>query len=174
MEPCRRYLLAELNALPRAEFVRRIGPVFENSVWIAEETWPRRPFMDLAQLHRAFCETVRGAEAKKQLALIRAHPDLVGRAALAGTLTPESTREQAGAGLNRLTPGEIAAFQTLNQAYREKFRFPFIICARLNKKEAILNGLRARLDNSRANEIKTALAEIEKIAYLRLQDIVRI
>ena len=153
--------------------MRIVGPVFEASPWIAEETWPRRPFADLVRLHRALCETVRGVVEKRQLALIRAHPDLVGRAALAGTLTPESNREQASAGLDRLTAGEIATFQRLNEAYRGKFGFPFVICARLNKKEAILSGFHARLQHSQADEIKSALAEIEKIAYLRLADIVQ-
>ena len=169
----RRWPLAELNALTLAEFVGIVGPVFEDSPWIAEETWARRPFEDPAQFHRALCETVRGASEEKQLALIRAHPDLVCRAALAGTLTPESNREQASAGLDRLTASEIATFQRLNEAYRGKFGFPFVICARLNKKEAILNGFRARLQHSQAEEIKSALAEIEQIAYLRLADIVQ-
>ncbi len=151
-----------------------VGSVFESSPWIPEETWLRRPFEDLDQLHRAFCETVGSAGKEKQLALIRAHPDLVGRAALAGTLTPVSNREQESARLNTLRPDEIATFKELNQAYREKFGFPFVICARLNKKEVILSAFPPRLRNSREEEIKTALAEIEKIAYLRLQDIVRI
>ena len=169
----RAYSLNELNSFSREEFVRFVGPVFENSPWIAEETWSSRPFADLAQLHRALCETIRGATEEKHLTLVRAHPDLVGRAALAGTLTPESNREQASAGLDRLTASEIATFKELNQAYREKFGFPFVICARLNKKEAILNGFHARLQHSQAEEINSALAEIEKIAYLRLQDIVQ-
>ena len=104
--------------------------------------------------------------------LINAHPDLVGRAALQGTLTPESTGEQASAGLNRLTAEETALFQTLNQSYRDKFGFPFVICARLNKKEAILVGFRTRLEHSRDTEIKTALEEIAKIARLRLEDLI--
>ena len=169
----RRCPLTKLNALTQAEFVGIVGPVFESSPWIAEEAWPKRPFADLAQLHRALCETVGRASGEKQLALIHAHPDLVGRAAVAGTLTPESNREQASAGLDRLTASEIATFKELNEAYRGKFGFPFVICARLNKKEAILNGFHARLQHSRAEEIKSALAEIEKIAYLRLADIVQ-
>ena len=169
----RRCPLTKLNALTQAEFVGIVGPVFESSPWIAEEAWPKRPFADLNQLHRALCETVRGAGEQKHLTLIRAHPDLVGRAALAGTLTAESNREQASAGLNGLTSAEIATFQEMNRAYREKFGFPFVICARLNKKEAILIGFHERLQHSRAEEIKSALAEIEKIAYLRLADIVQ-
>jgi len=99
--------------------------------------------------------------------MIRAHPDLVGRAAL----TAESAREQAGAGLNQLSPEEIALFQRHNAAYREKFGFPFVICARLNKKEAILAGFERRLPHSREQEIQAALEEIFKIAELRLRDL---
>jgi len=162
--------LAQLNSRSRDEFVRIVGPVFEHSPWIAEAAWLKRPFASMEELHRALCQTVANAGEQKQLALIRAHPDLVGRVALAGTLTPESTREQASAGLDALTPEEIAAFQKSNAAYREKFGFPFVICARLNKKEAILSGFRIRLSHSREQEIETALEEIFKIASLRLQD----
>src|SRR5438477_3661073 len=166
MEPERRYDLAELNSLSREEFVRIIGPVFENSPWIAEATWPRRPFAHFDQLHFALCDTMRDAGEEKQVALIRAHPDLVGRAALAGTLSSASNREQASAGLDRLTPDEIAAFQQDNEAYRGKFGFPFVICARLNKKGAIVAGFKRRLQNSREQEVKTALEQIGQIAYL--------
>jgi OHCU decarboxylase len=153
--------------------MRVVGPVFEHSPWIAEETWPKRPFGDLERLHEALSDTVRKAGEERQLALIRAHPDLVGRAALAGTLTAASTSEQANAGLDKLSAEEIAAFQKHNAAYREKFGFPFVICARLNKKEAILKAFPLRLEHSHAEEIKTALEEIGKIAYLRLRDIVQ-
>ncbi len=162
--------LAQLNSLSGEEFVRIVGPMFEHSSWIAEAASVKRPFASMEELHRALCQIVANAGEEKQLALIRAHPDLVGRAALAGTLTPESTREQASAGLGALTPEEIAAFQKSNAAYQEKFGFPFVICARLNRKEAILNGFKIRLNNSREQEIKTALEEISKIAWLRLQD----
>ncbi|MDB6056812.1 MAG: uraD [Verrucomicrobiales bacterium] len=167
-----RYSFAQLNALSAADFTRIIGPVFEHSPWIAEATASKRPFENLDQLHRALCETVRTAPVEKQLALIQAHPDLVGRAALAGTLTTESTKEQASAGLGNLSPAEIAVFQKQNTAYREKFGFPFVICARLNKKEAIIAGFERRLRNDRNEEIKTALEEIFKIADLRLRDLV--
>jgi OHCU decarboxylase len=115
---------------------------------------------------------VNAAGLDRQLTVIREHPDLVGRAALAGTLTRESTGEQASAGLNRLSPDEIALFQKQNDAYKNKFNFPFVICARLNKKEAILAGFERRLKNSREQEIKTALEEILKIAELRLRDLI--
>ena len=162
----------ELNICSREEFVREVGPVFEHSPWIAEVASARRPFADLEFMHQALCETVRAAGTEKQLELIQAHPDLVGRAALAGTLTSQSTSEQAAAGLDRLTEAEIDSFQQFNRSYRGKFGFPFVICARLNKKEAILNGFRTRLEHSREEEIETALGEIYKIAYLRLRDIV--
>jgi 2-oxo-4-hydroxy-4-carboxy-5-ureidoimidazoline decarboxylase len=164
--------LPELNALDRDSFVTLIGPVFEDSPWVAKETWEKRPFANLAELHSALCQTVRDADDERHLALIRAHPDLVGRAAQAGTLAPASAAEQAGAGLNQLSASEISEFQRLNAAYRQKFGFPFVICARLNKKEAILTGFRVRLPNDRSAETQTALEEISKIAYFRLQDIV--
>lgn len=163
--------ILQLNQFGQPEFVRVVGPVFEHSPWIAEATWAKKPFADLGQLHAALCETVKAAEEEKQLALICAHPDLVGRLALAGQLTRESTTEQASAGLDKLTPEEVALFQQNNAAYKEKFGFPFIICARLNKKEAILNGFKIRLENSREQEIQTALVEIFKIAELRLRDL---
>jgi OHCU decarboxylase len=164
--------LLQLNQFDRAEFVRVIGPVFEHSPWIADETWARRPFASVEKLHAQLCETVNTAGQEKQLALICAHPDLVGKLALAGRLTKESTNEQASAGLTRLTPEEIALFQKQNDAYKNRFNFPFVICARLNKKEAILAGFAQRLNNSRDLEIKTALEEIFKIAELRLRDLI--
>lgn len=165
--------LTQLNSLSRDGFIHVIGPVFEHSPWIAEATWARRPFASVEALHAALCETVRGAGEEKQLALIRAHPDLVGKLALAGQLTKESTNEQSSAGLDRLSAEEVEWFHTNNAAYKAQFGFPFIICARLNKKEAMLNGFKVRLQNSREQEVKTALEEIGKIAYLRLQDIVQ-
>jgi 2-oxo-4-hydroxy-4-carboxy-5-ureidoimidazoline decarboxylase len=164
--------LFQLNKFNQADFTRSVGPVFEHSSWIAENTWAKQPFATVEDLHAALCHTVRAASQEKQLALIRAHPDLVGRAALAGTLTRESTGEQASAGLNALSPAEIALFQKQNAAYREKFGFTFVICARLNKKDAILAGFERRLQNSPEQEIQAALGEIFKIAWLRINDVV--
>jgi OHCU decarboxylase len=167
-----RFSLTELNRLSAADFVRRVGPVFEHSPWIAEAAWPQKPFHNVEHLHRALCETVKNSGAEKQLALIRAHPDLVGKLALAGQLTNESTSEQASADLDRLSPDEVALFQKNNAAYQAKFGFPFVICARLNKKAAILAGFEARLKNSREQEMAAALTEIFKIAELRLGDLI--
>jgi OHCU decarboxylase len=167
-----RFDITQINLLNQAEFVRVIGPVFEHSPWIAEMAWASRPFASVESLLARVCEIVRHSGNERQLLLIRAHPDLVGRLALAGSLTPESNREQSSAGLDVLTPGEVVQFQTNNALYREKFGFPFVICARLNKKEAILSGFRVRLENSRETEIQVALAEIFKIAELRLRDLI--
>lgn len=158
--------------MEQAEFVRMVGPVFEHSPWIVEAAWERKPFANGANLHAVLCEVVKNSGEAKQLALIRVHPDLVGRAALAGTLTRESTGEQASAGLNQLSPEEIRLFQEHNAAYKGKFDFPFVICARLNKKEAILSGFERRIKNTREQEVKTALEEIFKIAELRLRDLI--
>jgi OHCU decarboxylase len=163
--------LSQLNQLSQSEFVRVVGPVFEHSPWIAESAWLKKPFADVEMLHRDLCKIVRNAGEERQLALIQAHPDLVGRLALTGQLTRESTTEQASAGLNQLRPDEVALFQQNNAAYKDKFGFPFIICARLNKKEAILDGFTVRLKNSREQEIQAALEEIFKIAELRLRDL---
>src|SRR5260221_358318 len=116
MDPTTAHLL---NRISREDFVRIIGPAFEHSPWIAEATWVKRPFETLEHLHAALCDAVKNSEEARQLDLIRAHPDLVGRAALAGSLTSASTAEQATAGLNRLTTDEIALFQKYNEAYRD-------------------------------------------------------
>ncbi len=165
--------ISQLNQLSQKDFVRSIGPVFEHSPWIVETTFSQKPFPNFENLFRALCETVKNSNEKKQRALIRAHPDLVGKFALAGQLTKESTNEQASAGLNSLSPEEIDLFQKQNAAYKNKFGFPFVICARLNKKAAILAGFETRLKNSSEQEIKTALEEIFKIAELRLRDLIR-
>jgi len=163
--------LAQLNQLPQAAFTAALGHLFEHSPWVAEEAWRKRPFRDAAHLHAGLCATLRAAPADRQLALIRAHPDLAGRLAQQQKLTAESAREQASAGLDHLTDAELAEFTRNNAAYQAKFAFPFVICARLNAKAAILAAMTARLRNEPPVERDTALAEIEKIAWLRLKDL---
>jgi 2-oxo-4-hydroxy-4-carboxy-5-ureidoimidazoline decarboxylase len=170
--PLKRYGLKVLNGLSQVHFVRVVGPVFEDSSWIAEQTWAHRPFETGGALHRALCNTVLAADQASKLALIRAHPDLAGKAAKTGRLTAASTREQASGGLDTLAPEEAARFDQYNRAYREKFGFPFVICVRQNRKEAVLAGFERRLPNSPEQEIETALAEIFKIAELRLDDLI--
>src|SRR5882762_4739788 len=148
----------ELNALGREEFTRVLAPVFEHSPWVAARTANKRPFGDRADLHAALCETVMKASDDEKLALIRAHPDLVGR----DLLTAESKSEQASARLGEPSSEEIERFREYNARYRERFGFPFVICARLNKKQAILDAFPIRLQNSREKEMETALGEIFK------------
>jgi 2-oxo-4-hydroxy-4-carboxy-5-ureidoimidazoline decarboxylase len=162
----------EVNRLGEDEFVARFGGVFEHSSWVAEEAWRERPFDGLSDLHGAFLRAMYDAPLERQLALIRAHPDLAEKTAIAGELTPESAREQASASLDRLTPEEYEDFHRLNTAYRQKFGFPLIIAVREHTKGAILADAGARLKHSRPEEIETALGEIAKIARLRLQDLV--
>lgn len=164
--------LQELNALGESEFVTLVGPVFEGSPWVAERTWPTRPFEGIDDLRDSLCQRVYEANEEEKLALIRAHPDLAGRAAREGALTPESTTEQAGAGLDRLADEEFAPFSRMNEDYRARFGFPFVICVGENTKESILASFAARLENDREREVETALAEICKIARLRLCDLV--
>ena len=161
--------LATLNALAGMDFITLAGPVFEHSPWVAEAVVEQRPFPNLEALHSAMCGAVREASAEQQLALIRAHPDLVGRA----VLTAESQGEQAASGLLDLRPDEVALFNRYNREYQARFGFPFVICARLNKKDSILAAFPQRLKNGPDTERATALEEIFKIARLRLNDLIR-
>ena len=164
--------LRHLNECSQEEFVLICGPLFEHSPWIARETFAHRPFESLDTLHKALVTTVNAATIDEQVKLIAAHPDLVGRMARQGKLTRESSAEQAAAGLELLDDDEIAAFDHYNAVYRERFGFPFVICARENKKDTILRAFPVRLAQSRPQEIATALTEIGKIARLRLLDAV--
>ncbi len=167
-----KYTIEEVNGLDQGEFVSRFGALYERSPWVAEAAWRERPFAGPAELHEAFVKAMHEAPRERRLALIRAHPDLAGKVALAGELTAESAREQTSAGLDRLTPEEYEDFQRLNSAYRDKFGFPFIVCVREHSKETILASAAARLGHSRPEEVETALGEIAKIAHLRLGDLV--
>jgi OHCU decarboxylase len=160
-----------INELDRDAFVERYGPLFEHSPWVAEAAWSDRPFADREQLYEALVAAMHAAPRERKLALIRAHPDLAGKAAIEGTLTDSSRREQAAAGLDRLTPDEYDAFTRLNAAYRDRFGFPFVVCAREHTKESILRVASERLSNSEDEEIRVALEEIAKIARLRLEDL---
>jgi OHCU decarboxylase len=161
--------LAELNAFEDAEFTRIVGPVFEHSPWIAARTASQRPFSSRQALHAALMATIRKAAEDEKLGLIRAHPDLIGDS----QLTVASQAEQASAGLDDATAEEATRFREYNRQYRDRFGFPFVICARLNKKEAIAQAFPVRLRNTREQEIEIALQEISKIADLRLQDLVQ-
>jgi OHCU decarboxylase len=161
-----------VNRLSREGFVEHFGGLYEHSPWVAEQAYGGRPFNGFDGLHGAMVRAVEAAPEGPRMALILVHPDLAGRAAMAGELTPESKWEQASAGLDGLSPGEHREFHRLNDAYKEKFGFPLIFAVREHTKETILAGAQRRLEHSRPEEIETALAEISKIARLRLEDLV--
>lgn len=158
--------LAEVNALDEAAFVARFGALFEHSPWVVERAATLRPFDDLLG---GLMSAVYRASPEEQLALIRAHPELAGKAAIDRTLTDASAAEQASAGLDRLTPAEYARFHALNHAYSARFGFPFIICVRLTDKAGILAAIESRLENDRDAEISTALGQIGEIVRLRIE-----
>jgi 2-oxo-4-hydroxy-4-carboxy-5-ureidoimidazoline decarboxylase len=164
--------LQHINALGEDAFVQALAGLFEGPPWIVAQAWPLRPFRSRSQLYQALCTIMYQASQEQQVALLRAHPDLVGRAALAGTLSPASTAEQAAAGLDRLTAEEVAAFQRSNLEYYVRFDFPFVICARENKKDSILLGFAERLHHTRDQEITIALGEVARICALRLCDMI--
>ena len=150
----------------------RFGGVFEESPWIAREAWERRPFGSVDELHAAMVWVVEHSPRSARIELIRAHPDLAGKAAIAGALTPESTREQAAAGLDRLTPAQYERLTDLTAAYRERFGFPFVVCAREHTADSIIAAAEERIRKQPEEEERTAVSEIAKIARLRLADLV--
>ncbi|MGB6220412.1 2-oxo-4-hydroxy-4-carboxy-5-ureidoimidazoline decarboxylase [Haloferula sp.] len=164
--------LSKLNDFSRHDFVNLLGGIYEHSPWIAEAAHSHAPFESIDTLLATLRETVDTAPTDKQLALIRAHPDLGGKLARAGALTAESTREQAGLGLDRLSDDEFEQLTDLNTRYRERFGFPFIICARLTTKDGVIKSFTSRLNNTATQEVTEALQQIHHIARLRLEDLV--
>ncbi len=160
--------LDELNRGDKAAFVSALGDIFEHSPWIPEAAYASRPFANIRDLQNALNGAVLGAGNGRQVALIQAHPDLAGKAALEGTITADSKLEQTGAGLDRLTEVEFASFQRLNKLYRAKFGMPFVVCVRRHGTDSILQQFERRLQNDSAAELQSALAEILRIAALRL------
>jgi 2-oxo-4-hydroxy-4-carboxy-5-ureidoimidazoline decarboxylase len=164
--------LAQINRMAASDFSQAFGRVFEHSPWIAERALARRPFASIEALHAAMCAVVREASADEQLALLRAHPALAGREAIAGELTPESTREQASAGLNALSRAEMERISQLNAAHAERFGFPFIIAVRLNTRDRILAEFERRLGLDLEAERIACLEQVYLITGLRLRDLV--
>ena len=157
--------------ISRDEFVSRFGGVFEHSPFIAERAYDDGFVGDeltVDRVHTALVAIFRAASPEERLGVLRAHPDLAGRLAIAGELTEDSKQEQAGAGLDRLSADEHARFTTLNTAYVEKYGFPFIIAVKGLNKDDILAAFETRIDNSRDEEFETATAQVERIALLRL------
>ena len=163
-----RVSLGQLNALPPAAFVAVLGGVYEHSPWVAERVLAERPFASVDALHAAMAGAVDAAGEDAQLALLRAHPELAGRAMIRNELTAESSQEQAGAGLSQCSPEEYARLQDLNARYNAKFGFPFIVAVSGLDRARILERFAARIGNDRATEFGEALSQVARIARLRL------
>jgi OHCU decarboxylase len=165
--------LVTLNDLDQAAFTGVLGEVFEHSPWVAERAWARRPFASVDALHGAMMDALRAARADEQLALIRAHPELAGHEAAAGTLTADSTSEQGRLGFTALTRAEIDRVARANRAYREKFGFPCIVALRLHAtRDAVIAEMERRVDNDRNVEVAAALDQIGHITRGRLDKLV--
>ena len=160
--------LDQLGTADAAQFAAALDGIYEHSPWVAEAAATGRPFATLAALHEAMMRAVLSASDSAKLALLNAHPDLAGKAARAGALTADSKGEQMSAGLDRLSDKEFEDFRRLNQAYAKKFGFPFIVCVRRYTKDSIFRQFERRLENDAATEYETALAEVFRIAALRL------
>jgi 2-oxo-4-hydroxy-4-carboxy-5-ureidoimidazoline decarboxylase len=161
--------IGELNLLDRLGFVEAVGWIFEDSPWVAERAFDARPFAGLDALHRAMTEQVENATFAERLALLKAHPDLGARA----RLSPASTEEQAGAGLDSLTPGEFEQLQRLNAAYRSRFGFPFLLAVKSATKHDVMRALQARMESSPEDEFREAVRQVYRIARFRLEDVIK-
>ena len=140
--------LATLNAADQAGFMAALGDIYEHAPWVAQAAFAQRPFATLPALHEAMMRAVRAAAPDQRLELIKGHPDLAGKAARAGTMTQDSKAEQASAGLDRLSEAQFAQFHQFNDAYRQKFKMPFIICVRRHGRDSILRHFERRLQNA--------------------------
>jgi 2-oxo-4-hydroxy-4-carboxy-5-ureidoimidazoline decarboxylase len=163
------YLIAELNQMSQDAFTEAIGPVYEHTPAIAAQAWTQRPFRDVHHLHQTMVAIVQQMSPDEALTLIRAHPDLGSKTKMADA----SVQEQAGVGLDRLTPEEFDRFQSLNQAYKDKFGFPFIVAVKNHTKTSILEAFDQRLKNTMDTEKAQSVAEINQIAHLRLMNLVK-
>jgi 2-oxo-4-hydroxy-4-carboxy-5-ureidoimidazoline decarboxylase len=160
--------MAPINAMDRTAFVQKFGGIFENSPWVAEKVWEKRPFASLDDMHAAMVAVAKNAPATQQIALLQSHPDLAGKEAQAGAMTASSVAEQASAGLNALSAPELAELSALNAAYKMKFGFPFIIAVRMYTKEGIFFEFKRRLQNDTATEFANDLQNVYIITRLRL------
>ena len=163
-----RVSLEALNKANEPEFVRLLDGVFEHASWAAQAAFAARPYPTVTALHDALMAAVRAVPRRDQIAFVQAHPDLAGKAARAGKVTPESASEQASLGLDRLSNEDFARFEKLNAVYRDKFGFPFVICVRRQTRDAILDAFECRLSNNAEAELAAALDEIGYITRLRI------
>jgi 2-oxo-4-hydroxy-4-carboxy-5-ureidoimidazoline decarboxylase len=164
--------LSELNACSKDDFVAALANIFEYSPWIAEHAASARPFAGVKQLFDAMKAAVDRAPPELRLALIKAHPDLANKTQRAAGLTAESSAEQNSAGLDRLSDAEYVAFERVNNAYRAKFGFPYIVCVRRHTRDSILRDFERRLPNDAKSEMQASIDEICRIAALRVDELV--
>jgi 2-oxo-4-hydroxy-4-carboxy-5-ureidoimidazoline decarboxylase len=164
--------LVELNGMAKAAFVRELGGVFEHSAWVAERAFPDRPFASIDALHAAMVTAVARATPSEQLALLRAHPELAGKAAVRGELTIDSTKEQSGAGLSQCSREEFALLTDLNRRYNVKFGFPFILAVKGYDRAGVIREFARRVEQDRATEFAECLAQIARITRFRLEALV--
>lgn len=160
--------LQTLDTLPPADFIAALAGIYEHSPWVAEAVAMQRPFASVDALAAAMAQAVAQAGEEAQMTLIRAHPQLAGKAAIAGELTESSTHEQRGAGLDQCAPEEFARITELNDAYQRRFDFPFILAVKGHTRASILANMAARLSNDAASERTEALRQIDRIARFRL------
>jgi 2-oxo-4-hydroxy-4-carboxy-5-ureidoimidazoline decarboxylase len=160
--------IEQINSASRNEFVERLGWIFEHSPWVAERCWEHRPYKSLEELHRRMVSEVEQAAVHERLALLRAHPDLGSRAKVSAA----SVNEQAGAGLDRLTPEEHQRLLKSNEAYKTKFGFPFLYAVKGSDKFAIMQALERRLNETPELEFEEALRQVCRIARFRLEDVI--
>lgn len=158
------YSLSALNQMEQSAFTDALGEIFEQTPTIAAQAWQQRPFESVEDLHQAMISIVQSMTPEQQLALICAHPDLGSKAKMADA----SVKEQAGVGLDRLSPEEYDRFHQLNERYKAQFGFPFIVAVKNHTKDSILEAFVTRLEHSQSAEMQTAIAEISQIAYFRL------
>lgn len=161
--------LADLNRMSAADFISALGGIFEHSPWVPERSLAKKPFASLDSLHGAMVAAMWAASDAEKLSLLRAHPQLAGKEADAGTLTAHSTSEQDSVGLTRLSADEKAKIVQLNAAYLERHGFPFIIAVKLRTKGQIFAAFEQRVQNPKDVEFTTALSEVGKIARIRLE-----
>lgn len=161
--------LSHLNRVPEEVFVVLLDGVWEHAPWVAEAVVSRRPFASVAELHAAMFDVVAGQPAEALIAFLGRHPELAGHEARAGTMTADSTVEQGGLALDRLSPADAARWDALNALYRARFGFPFVLCARNYDSASALAAFETRVGNQRDDELTAALAEIREISAARLR-----
>lgn len=162
----------EINKRDQQDFIELLSGIFEHSPWVPELVYGKRPFTDREALHREMADAMRRAPELQRMALLCSHPELAGKEAETGNLTDASQREQAGAGLNQCSADELQQIKALNQAYRDKFDFPFIIAVSGLDKYQIIAAMLRRIDNNRDDEFDSALGEVEKIARIRIDALI--